>query len=388
MEQGVGEPFWLSITPKSPLYLGEVKPQFQFLATKRIIAGSVIRGAVAEYLRLKGDTNKIKAFIQDMRFGFFLPSFNEYDLPFPLPATALCCKRKRGFISDKGHGIFDSLLPSLAYLELQKQGALFPVPLSFKCRDCGERMERASSDFYIEEKPGLLKAVGLKRFSQTKVALNRIRRTAEEGMLYSVTALSPELVFIGKIWSSEEKAKLVLEALNTVSIGGLTTRGYGAIEAKMLRNPPRKVDIASRVKEFNRQLSQVWKEIRSIALNKERLPAQPEELYFSICFLSPAILKEQGFISSLDLHFDEAEQVFCSAVPQIIGGWSTAWGLSKETSLAIAMGSVYAFKTKKSADKLIAMLSCLEEESIGERKDEGFGEVIICHPFHQEVSQK
>jgi len=69
-------------------------------------------------------------------------------------------------------------------------------------------------------------------------------------------------------------------------------------------------------------------------------------------------------------------------------GWSTAWGLPKPTALAARMGSVYAFRWEGTVDELLPELERIEQEGVGERRDEGFGECLVCHPFHLEVEER
>jgi len=49
------------------------------------------------------------------------------------------------------------------------------------------------------------------------------------------------------------------------------------------------------------------------------------------------------------------------------------------------MGSVYVFRTEKSPDEIASLLEALEAQGVGDRTDEGLGEILICHPFHKEV---
>jgi len=51
------------------------------------------------------------------------------------------------------------------------------------------------------------------------------------------------------------------------------------------------------------------------------------------------------------------------------------------------MGSVYVFKVNSEKDMPYEELERIELEGLGERTNEGFGEVLICHPFHKEVEQ-
>jgi CRISPR-associated protein Csx10 len=49
------------------------------------------------------------------------------------------------------------------------------------------------------------------------------------------------------------------------------------------------------------------------------------------------------------------------------------------------MGSVYVFRTEASQEELLPFLENLEARGVGIRTDEGLGEILVCHPFHQEV---
>ncbi|GAH55959.1 unnamed protein product, partial [marine sediment metagenome] len=63
---------YLSIIPQTPLHIGGVKPNFRFLLTQDIIPGSLIRGCLAEYLIRQGKKSKIKEYIKETKFGFFI----------------------------------------------------------------------------------------------------------------------------------------------------------------------------------------------------------------------------------------------------------------------------------------------------------------------------
>ena len=70
---------------------------------------------------------------------------------------------------------------------------------------------------------------------------------------------------------------------------------------------------------------------------------------------------------------------------QLIGGWSLPWQLPKEMRLAARTGSVFVFEVKELTPDLLTALAGLEEEGVGEYREEGLGRVLICHPFHLEV---
>lgn len=381
---------WISVTPQSPIHIGESKPDSSFLPTKDVIPGSILRGALAEYLIMQGRESKIKEFIANMRFGFLYPSKSATLLPLPLPTSTLECKNHPGFKSKESHGIFDTLLASVAYEELKKSTE-FPVPLTFKCKECGKRMDKVSvSRFYTKEE-GKYKKVEIKRTSQTKVAISRRRKASESEMLYSITAIKPQNVYVGKIVGDVNKLKVLLDALNEVGIGALTTRGYGMVKTKKEDLSSEIEDLEERVKSFNRRLEEVWRDIASIALNKDKVPNEPAGTYFSVDILSPAILRDYNGLSTLKLQLKRdgkrIEPVLFSAYPVFIGGWSTAWGLPKATTYGAGTGSTYVFKVNEERKELYQELEEIELEGIGKMRDEGYGDVLICHPFHREVMQ-
>jgi CRISPR-associated protein Csx10 len=382
---------WISVTPQSPIHIGESKPNFSFLPTKDVIPGSILRGALAEYLIMEGRESEINEFITNMRFGFLYPSNSPVLLPSPLPTSTLECKTNPGFqskeSSKESHGIFDTLMASVAYEEL-KTFTEFPVPLTFKCKECGKRMDKVSG-FYTKER-GQYKKVEVKRTSQTKVAISRRRKASESEMLYSITAIRPKIDFVGKIVGDMDKLENLLDALNEVGIGALTTRGYGVVKAK---EADIKIEegLEERVKLFNRRLEAVWSDIASIALNKDSVPKEPTGTYFSVDVLSPAILRDYNGLSTLKLQLNldgkRMDPVLFSAYPDFIGGWSTAWGLPKATIYGAGTGSTYVFKVDEEGEWLFKELARIELEGIGKMKDEGYGDVLICHPFHREVMQ-
>ncbi len=384
------EEIFVSITPKSPIYLGEIKPNTSFLSSKNYLPGGLLLGALGEYLVRSKREKEIREITSKIRFGNFFPSRGETLWALPFPATSLECKREPGF-KPKCHGIFDSLLISLAYAELQKAEAKFPVPVDFKCRysdkdsDCNGRTDRASG-FFIRETN--YKKVTTSKISQTKVAINRRRNTAEKEMLYSVTALAPKGVFVGRVWTENGEVRLVKEALETIGIGGLTGRGYGKVELK--ESEVKVESIEKRVKDFNEILRRVWKDLTSISISNG-LPNEPQGFYFSLDLLSPAILRDQNGLPTLKPNLNwrvtKPELVFISNSSTFISGWSTAWGLYKETYMGTSIGSVYVFKVDSEKDIPYEELEKIELEGLGEKTNEGFGEVLICHPFHKEVEQ-
>jgi len=400
----MGHEVTVAFVPEVPLRVGGLKPGGQFLEPLDYIPGSVLRGALAEYLLQEGREDEIIAFTSRIRFGNLFPCPDEGDaqglLALPFPLTAMQCKRRPGFRTsgrkEEGHGVVDVLIASLAYAEMERQGARFPVPFVLRCRhpECGKdkngrpgRLEPVGGFYAYDERRR--ERVSLRHSVQTKVALSRLRGAAQEGMLYRVVALSPGVSFVGRLWvEDEEVLRLLREAVAACGLGALTTRGYGQgrLEERQVSLPP----LAQRVADFNARLRQAWEELASIA--KDGAPEPPQEAtYFSVDLLAPALIVDEHGIPTLELSLDLGGRrlmpAYWAARPAFVGGWSTAWGLPKPTAPAACRGSTYVFRIDAPLDDVLPELEPLERSGVGERADEGLGEVLVCHPFHLEVSQ-
>jgi len=410
---------WLKIKPEEPLIIGEVRAGSQFLTGLPYIPGRFLRGAWADHLLAQGEA-EILPKVQSVRIGNFFPvaEWQSMDYVLPLPLTALTCKREGGFRSEphprqRGHGVVDTLLPHLAYVLLRFHGARFAAPFGVTCLTCGSRMEPVSGFYTLYRygnRPHYVRT-RLQYHSQTKVALSRHRRTSAERMLYTASALSPwsfspdgsaneaPLVFLGRVYGDGEAVNDLRRAVNGAVIGALHTRGYGLIrvEEAEIRLP----SLQERVKSFNKTLKGLWTDLRTLAVNSDGLPSEPEGLYFSVDLLSPAILRDPAGVPTLVLLLNLNGQtlkpvlngqtlkpVWYQARPDFAGGWAETWGLPKSTNLAVRMGSVYVFRWDGGFEELIAALDSVETQGIGERCDESFGECLICHPFHQEVQER
>ena len=396
--------YFLCLTPEKPLRTGTLKPRGDYLDTREYLPGSTLRGAWAEWLKTQGRAEEILPSVQKVRFGNFFPTPSERVWSLPFPMTALECKLYGGFRQvpkysreKPGHGIRDSLLIALVYAELEKQGACFPVPMLLRCthekegKKCGGRMERVSG-FYAALPEGW-KAIKVPRALQTKVALSRYRRAAQEGMLYRVVGVRPEGHFIGRLWTEDDSlVQQIQQAVERVGVGALTTRGFGAVRVKETETTLALLRV--RLQEFNDQLRQVWRDLVALARQVNSsitLPDAPLGTYFSVDLLSPAILRDPDGVPTLKLWLHRQgqwlEPVCWATQATFVGGFSTAWGLPKPTHLGAAMGSVYVFRVDNQPDdaQLLSWLESLEAQGVGQRTDEGLGEILVCHPFHKEV---
>ncbi len=403
---------WAKIRPEEPLILGEARGDSYVLSTRLYIPGGVIRGAWGDGLARQGKSgDEIAQTVAQLRLGNFFPApeWAELRYALPMPMSAMTCKRKGGFRTEphptrSGHGVLDTLLPRLAYRLLRDCGARFPFPFALVCQECGDRMEPMGGFYSVHRHQGREAYVAFRpRFhTQTKVAISRHRRAAAEGMLYTPSALSPftalpeesggsaRVVFVGRIFSQDELGQAWPSLKNTLNsgvsgLGALHTRGYGwvTIENWEAAFPP----LRERVERFNRILRDLWRELGAAAVNAGALPPDPPEgVYFTVDLLAPGILQDAdgcpSLVPALHLGGKALRPLLWLARPDMASGWSIAWGLPKPTALAARMGSVYAFRGEGDLEELLPHLEALECEGIGRRRAEGFGECLICHPFH------
>lgn len=397
---------WLQIKPEEPLILGEVRADSQFLTSRHYIPARVLRGAWAEYLAVNGmNEEEILRTVSQVRIGNFFPASSK-PLPqyaLPLPLSAVSCKLTKGFRSQTPpgdrHGVLDSLVPRLAYHLLEQQGARLSVPFSLICRECQGPMEPFSGfyAFYSRDGSDRFASFAPQFHAQTKVALSRHRRASAEGMLYTASALSPrmqeggsDLIFLGRVFSpNNDVPDSFWKALESVALGALHTRGYGRVTvAEATVALP---TLEKRLESFNQMLKALWCDLRQLAPNAQRLPSELEGVYFSVDLLAPGVFQDEGvptLVPSLTLCGQTLNPIFWLTRPDMASGWSTGWGLPKPTRLAARMGSVYAFRWDGSPEALLPALQHLEEHGVGACRDEGFGECLVCHPFHQEVEER
>ncbi len=411
------KPIWLKITPEEPLVLGSVRPDAQFLTTRAYIPGRLLRGAWAEWLKTQGEEDEgILAQVKKLRIWNFYPAVDDGQLLYtlPLPLTAMTCKHESGFQTaflskNKGHGVVDTLLPQLAYHLLREAGAQMTAPFALTCAQCDGRMEPAEGFYGVYEAHG---RVGYEQFrpryhAQTKVALSRFRRASQFQMLYTVNALAPQapavitsnkkdepknksVVFLGRVYGDPQAVQELRQALDHVAIGALHTRGYGRVHVEE-SDPPQWPGLKERVETFNRILTDLWQDLKRLAANPDGLPEKPDGLYFSVDLLSPGVFVNHGLpelVPELYINGRVLRPIWWATRPDMASGWSTAWGLPKPTNLAARMGSVYVYRWDGSMDDLLPALQALEAEGLGLRRDEGFGEILVCHPFHQEVEER
>lgn len=413
----------LTIRAEAPLSLGVTKAYGgTLIETGLYVAGAQLRGALGA-LKSYASEQERRELDQllgaEQEAGINFPNCyltNDPDrLSLPTPLTAQTCKRKPGLKGEgssknKPHGVADTLLRQLAYDRVARDEDgrwRIPLPFRYKCPECGHRTEDYTR--IVERRgPREYAEARLSAHRQTRVAINRARLTAEEGLLYSVRAIDEGSAFAGLLEIDEKRRELLQRWLPQIMrIGGRISRGFGRVKVTA-ENVRQEVSLRDRLEDFNEQYKKFESDLSALADD----PPLPEtRLLFTINLHSDALLRDALGLPTL--RFDEAllrdaladlltdeEQPELSEIeferraqfilPQQVSGWQTAWKLPKEVLLAAQMGGLYVFaadvgQDQERKEKLIEWLGRLEAAGIGEGRADGFGQIAICDPFHLEV---
>lgn len=414
----------LTIRAEAPLSLGATKAYGgTLIETGLYVAGAQLRGALGALKNYASEQERQeldRLLGTGQEAGVNFPNCyltNDPDrLSLPTPLTAQTCKRKPGLKGEgngknKPHGVADTLLRQLAYDHVAGEGdgpRRIPLPFQYKCPECGHRtedytriVERRGPHEYAEAR--------LSAHRQTRVAINRARLTAEEGLLYSVRAIDEGSTFTGLLQvDDEEQKRLLLKWLSQLArIGGRTSRGFGKVKVTV-EDARQELSLRDRLEDFNEQYRKFEADLSTLAIDP---PPEETRMLFTINLHAEALLRDTLGLPTLrldeallraalaDLVTDEEQQVLREIrferraqfiLPQQVSGWQTAWKLPKEVLLAAQTGGLYVFAADVGQDqelkeKLIAWLGRLEVASIGEMRADGFGQIAICDPFHLEV---
>lgn len=398
----------IKVTLKSPLITGGRKPTGQAVEAVQHIRGGLMRGAIAKAWLADSEDGEPDADFRQLFLNDGAGIFrNCYPGPNVLPATAVGCKDFSGFLKkgdDEKHGIFDTLLEQIA---AEKAGWLYQPG----CPCCNGRVD-AKTGFYTKSDQ-VYQLRNLSTRLLTRVAINRHRRVAEDELLYHLNAVDPLSTEKkkGDLNGSEERRKVSLhgsirvpsDLVSKVSdtlqkqvqwLGGGTSRGLGRVCVKVTKSN-NSDSLENRIAGFNEELQKLWETY--CHLPNVKMDAF-EGTYFSIDLQSDAILTAaDGWQRSIVLTAPMLQEIADCNVPvtlirsfasyDCVSGWNAAWGLPKETELATRMGSVFIFHTPD-VESWKLCLKTLENTGIGNRREEGFGQILICDPFHLRTREK
>jgi len=398
----------LTLKTEAPLVLRASRTSSQFTPTLTFIPGTTLRGALAlSYLRERGHPED--ALFHDIflsgavSFGPLFPSRANV-AGRPLPASAVACKR---------YGAKHKASVGDALLRLELADVLgTPQPLDEweACPDCRIQFPGRSpykrerlSGYYLEQND--FRTIKPATRMLTGVGMSRTTGTAAHGILFSMEAVETVRsfenlkednesakraeCFKGRMRIYGEESGTLADRLKELApeggilrLGAARSRGQGRVRVVEWRL----------VNHQGLALEKRWGALNTVV---RRLWAQysvePEGEYFTLTLDSPLILRDKC-LRPLRPDGLDAEAFWLPAEVErrralldevILQGWNAAWRLPKQDTLAIGTGAVFLFRVPEELrDTVQARLEIVECEGLGERRNEGFGRVRVCDPFH------
>jgi len=376
------------------------------------ITGTLLRGAFAQaWLQRHGapDASFTRLFLDEhaCRFGPLDPAVRV------IPRTAFSCKRVPGFREDGKHGVVDQLVPLLR----SRLGQTSAEPE--RCRVCGQDLKAFSGFWQLKSNGEPTEPKGLwRRTVAVHVGIDRLTHTAAERILFTLPVLEPKAQDSKETPDAGEKSRLhgwiaaaddVLPALQELlrdqeqilRIGHARTRGYGRVRVTIgeeLSAAP--VDWAAWSREILQRAA-------------PQLAAEGRYFLFTLSLPTGAILVDDLLRYTLDpagmvpwlpplpppeptlQTFDLPGKEFAGgrlwcvmavAHHERLRGWNAAHGLPRQDEWLVTRGSVYVYLYEGDNDgqaELHAKLRQLEADGLGARRNEGYGQVLICDDFHR-----
>jgi len=368
------------------------------------IPGGALRGAVASaWLRRCGASSASSPEFQSVftspgvRWGSLYPihpSYKDKD-SYPMPLSAQTCKWNSGFRTDDveeeaGDGVWDILL----WQAVRTAGKRASDEIE-RCPTCGAPLDDVDG-FYRHGRDGLASAKTKTRLL-ARTALMETTETAKAAMLFTLEAIEELQEFAGFIEIPDDapginRLEQFLLSGQTYRIGSAKTRGLGAIR---IADNPMTIDHYLNLDPVDNRLNAFQEQAIQCGLDNDRF-------WFSLTLYSDAIVIDVygRFRSMIDETALKLEERFWCGQPafpnslryelafartHIISGWNMApgWRLPKYDVVAISKGSVFLFSVDANDQAQVKLcLQKLEAEGLGDRKQEGFGQVIVSSPFH------
>ena len=364
-----------------------------------------------------------------------------------IPHTATSCKyfsefRTGNLRRDRRlgrHGVLDTLIPLAEYELIGKKQSSGKMEKTFeKCQGevdgqiCEAIMDRFSG-YYKQTDSSIFKQVNSSKRLIAHTAIMDSLETAFPNRLYTMEVLNEKQIFIGCIETDDAMLKNLrtLQELlgnNVLRIGSARSRALGEIKLELslpirpddkLPFPPDEKwltgDVGKRLEGMNKKMQ----EYVSQRYPQQETKPDPDvqkfknHYFFSVTLHSNAILRDEilRFKSTLEIQDIIESQPNITSQQQsllkkfqilrawlsrhIVSGWNSALKFPKEDEVAISKGSVFLFVTKpcetladEQVKTLADILKQVEESGIGQRKNEGFGNIRLCDEFHWEVPDK
>jgi len=397
----------VEIETVSPLSIAQRRGVDNVLRTLEYLPGSTWRGALAQAYVEQGwqaEDEFKNLFVEEKAvFCDLLLEGGQH-----IPLTASTCKYHGGFhASDsENHGVFDIVIPFLRH-------ECWGVPLPEEVQSCnknGNLHQRFScSETPMEPFRGFYSSEPMRRITVDKVLIGHtqiddLSHTAKHETLYMLEVIQQRQKFSGYIQLlsdySTPRLNQMLTAGATIWIGSDKSRGLGL--AKLRRSPTTGASTKERTKELTNALDIFNRRIRRDLDGQQIESVRSDLVIFPVTLLSRAIvvdgflrgkplLEPEDFYDSYDSNCWKAWKLiraWNATCP--VDGWNSLTRFPKLSETAIVPGSVFVYAASLNEilkDDLIDALINLEQNGVGYRRAEGFGQIRVCDSFHSEAAK-
>jgi CRISPR-associated protein Csx10 len=211
------------------------------------------------------------------------------------------------------------------------------------------------------------------------VQIDSATRSARSGQFFAMRTLNAGQRMMGRICADEpvyEDLRALLPDGVELSVGRGRSRGQGQLVLDRIL-PCSLNDLEARIRKMN----------GNPVLAQDRI-------WFSVTFLSPAILLDEwllcrSYLLGEDIGLPEYTLAGWFSRTVRVSGWHAAAGLPKGEAVAVSAGSAFLFSRQADGvaredeyERLTTALVSVEEWGVGERCAEGFGEAVVCHDLH------
>lgn len=380
-----------------------------------IPGATLLGGLAAAHCRSDRSKEEFAEFFTSgqIRFGNLYPAnFGELSRGpvYPIPATAVSCKRFEGFkfldrpMEEEGdrHGVSDQLIHWTLFSLTDMKDA--KILLDAKKCSCGNPTNLFSGFYRQNGGWDEIAKSGISKRMITRTGISRKRRAVMDKILYNREVLEEEQIFQGILdLKNQEQMDRFKEFMEDASddemiyLGNNRTRGFGRINYSTFRAPDEDEFISDidpdkirrRVERFNTRLQEKAKVYR--------ISVPDNTIYIPITLLSDVILKDdllrcrRGFTAdyfSSQWNLEGMTPVYRSIGMRRVMSWNGIYKLPDSDDAAITMGSVFLFGyTGEVDDRFWQTLWDMQNQGIGERRCEGFGDIRIADEFHTEVNE-
>lgn len=411
----------LLIELDAPLAVSQSRDTANRHATPRIVPPTTLRGALAAALGKNGTSEDAMEKVfgpRGCRTSALMPSApGRAGRAMPTPLTLRTCKRHGGFRSGgdpAGHGAEDLLFDALRFAEFGDADGLRNLRL---CQAEG-------CDQVLEQMDGVLRAEGRDTFrtqpipdtrAQAHVGLDRRRRGASAGMLYSREVISEKTSAGGELRRTQMQADVtgpddVMDKLaeelspgDKLRVGTARSRGLGTCRVRMFEQVgasdqiPGPPPLSDRIEQFNDRWQRHRDEAEGsgskagplVSLTLETPALFVDDFLRPNLSPAPSDLLQSAFEPEKKhaTALGALEKVHQIARPERVHSWNGMAEFPHRSRQGLAAGSVLVFRAEEQSEALFSALRHAEQAGIGQRRHFGFGRVRVCDPIHTHVHE-